>query len=80
MIAVAISCLPVFFLGYNISRWEGLLFLAYYVAYTAYLILKSTHHAALPLFSTVMMAFVIPITAVTIITLLVRSLRRKRSG
>ncbi len=80
MIAVAISCLPIFFLGYNISRWEGLLFLAYYVAYTAYLVLKSTQHAALPLFSTVMMAFVIPITAVTIITLLIRSLRRNRRG
>lgn len=78
MIAVAISCLPIFFRGYNITRWEGILFLAYYAAYTAFLILKSTQHATLPLFSTVMIAFVIPITAVTLITLAVRSMRLSR--
>jgi cation:H+ antiporter len=77
MIAVAVSCLPIFFRGHNITRWEGILFLSYYSAYTAYLILKSTHHATLPIFSTVMIAFVIPITAVTIITLAVRSMRRR---
>ena len=31
MIAVAVACLPIFFAGYRINRWEGLLFLAYYV-------------------------------------------------
>ena len=35
MVAVAVACLPVFFTGSLIARWEGLLFLAYYVAYTA---------------------------------------------
>ncbi|PZQ27424.1 MAG: sodium:calcium antiporter, partial [Ectopseudomonas oleovorans] len=28
MIAVAVACLPIFFAGYRINRWEGLLFLA----------------------------------------------------
>jgi cation:H+ antiporter len=78
MIAVAVSCLPIFFRGHNITRWEGFLFLAYYSAYTAYLIMKSTHHATLPIFSTVMIAFVIPITAVTLITLAVRQMRGSR--
>src|SRR5690606_15726933 len=41
MIAVAIACLPIFFAGYTINRWEGLLFLSYYVAYTAYLVMSS---------------------------------------
>ena len=36
MIAVAVACLPIFFAGYCIKRWEGALFLAYYVAYTLY--------------------------------------------
>lgn len=78
MIAVSVACLPIFFTGCIISRWEGLLFLFYYVAYTAFLIMKSRLHATLPIFSTVMIAFVIPITAVTLITITVRSLRRGR--
>jgi cation:H+ antiporter len=36
MIAVAIACLPIFFSGNTISRWEGWVFLGYYLAYTAY--------------------------------------------
>lgn len=75
MIAVAIACLPIFFTGHLIARWEGLLFLSYYVAYTAYLILASQQHDALPAFSTVMLEFVLPLTAVTIALLAVRSWR-----
>jgi cation:H+ antiporter len=78
MIAVAVACLPIFFSGYIISRWEGLLFLAYYIAYTAFLILKSTHHATLPIFSKVMVAFVIPITVVTLVTTTIRFIRSGR--
>lgn len=40
MIFVALLCLPVFFTGYRISRQEGLLFLAIYVFYVLYLLLK----------------------------------------
>ena len=75
MIAVAIACLPIFFTGHLIARWEGLLFLSYYVAYTAYLILASQQHDALPAFSTVMLEFVLPLTVVTIALLAVRSWR-----
>jgi len=66
MIAVAVACLPIFFTGYTIARWEGILFLAYYVAYTTYLVLGTTHHDALSTFSFVMGAFVIPLTAITL--------------
>lgn len=38
MIAVAFVCLPVFFTGEVISRWEGVFFVGCYVGYTAYLI------------------------------------------
>ncbi len=51
MIAVALACLPIFFTGRVIARWEGAVFLAYYVAYTAYLIMALAQHDALPLFS-----------------------------
>jgi len=69
MVAVAVACLPVFFTGNLIARWEGLLFLAYYVAYTAYLILLATRHDALGPFSAVMGGFVLPLTAVTLLVL-----------
>lgn len=66
MLAVMAACLPVFFTGMSIARWEGGLFLAYYVAYTAYLVLDATGHDALPAFSNIMALFVLPITAVTL--------------
>jgi cation:H+ antiporter len=78
MVAVAIACLPIFFAGYNIARWEGLLFLGYYVAYTVYLLLGATQHDALPRFSAVMLEFVVPLTAVTLIVSVVRSVRASR--
>lgn len=73
MLAVAVACLPVFFSGREIARWEGGVFLGYYTAYTAYLILMSQEHDALPMLSNVMFWFVIPITVVTIIASLIKS-------
>ena len=78
MLAVAVACLPIFFVGYTIQRWEGALFLGYYVAYTAYLILAATEHEVLPAFSQAMMWFVVPLTVVTLLVVLVRELRRRR--
>ena len=75
MIAVAVACLPIFFTGRVIARWEGWLFLAYYVAYTAYVIMAAAQHDALPLFSRAMAAFVLPLTAVTLVVLAVRAVR-----
>jgi len=66
MIAVAVACLPIFASGATIARWEGALFLFFYVAYTAYLVLAAQQHDALPAFSAVMEAFVLPLTAVTL--------------
>lgn len=77
MIGVAVACLPVFFTGYTISRWEGWLFLGYYVAYTAYLILAASGHAALDAFGTAMLMFVLPLTAVTLVVTAGRQLRRR---
>lgn len=78
MIAVAIACLPIFFTGHVIARWEGALFLGYYVAYSLYLILHATGHDALPRFSVLMLEFVIPLTVLTLIILAVRSLHASR--
>ncbi len=80
MIAVAVACLPVFFTGGVIARWEGGLFFAYYLAYVAYLVLDSRGHAALPVYSTVMLEFVLPLTFVTLLVLFLRALRRAPRG
>lgn len=80
MIAVALAALPVFFTGYNISRWEGAVFLAYYVAYTLFLFLAATEHDALRPYSVLMFVFVVPITAITLVVLVVREVRLRRRG
>lgn len=72
MIAVAVATLPIFFTGYRIARWEGALFLGYYIAYVLYLLLNATQHDALPAYSRIMLWFVIPLTVVTILVLAVR--------
>ena len=77
MIAVAVACLPIFLTGHRIARWEGFLFFGYYVAYMLYLILNATGHDKLEKFSAVMMQFVIPLTFVTILLLVVRTVRAK---
>jgi len=66
MAAVALACLPIFASGHRLDRWEGGLFLAYYVAYTTYLVLASTGHDALPGLSLVMAEFALSLTAVTL--------------
>ncbi len=48
MFAVAFICLPVLFSHWQISRWEGGLLLASYVAYTTVLVLIETKHALAP--------------------------------
>lgn len=75
MIAVALACLPIFLSGREITRWEGFIFIGYYIAYTAYLILNATNHASLPLFNSAMLTFVVPITVLTIIVSLAKGHR-----
>jgi cation:H+ antiporter len=72
MLAAALACLPVFMTGREIARWEGGVFLAYYVAYVTYLILAAQQHDALPTFSGVMLSFVVPITVITLVVVMLR--------
>lgn len=78
MVAVSVACLPVLFTGHRVARWEGALFLAYYVFYTAYLVLYAQEHDALDEFSLVMRAVVIPLTVVTLAVVAWRELRAGR--
>jgi len=78
MIAVAVACLPIFFAGYCINRWEGVLFLGYYVAYTLYLILASTGRPFANTFGDAMLGYVLPLTAVTLIVIAGRAWKTQR--
>jgi cation:H+ antiporter len=80
MIAVAFACLPIFFTGHAIARWEGALFLFYYAAYTAYLLLAAQRHDALATYGTVMTTVVLPLTAVTLAVIAAREWRAHRRG
>ena len=76
MIAVAFACLPIFMTDGVISRKEGLAMFFYYIAYTLYLVMAATHHDQLTNFSAAMMYFVIPITALTLLVITIRKLKR----
>jgi cation:H+ antiporter len=79
MLAVAFACLPVFITGREIARWEGVVFLGYYIAYTVFLVLSAQHHAAAPMLSSAMLSFVIPLTVLTLVVSLWRH-RRTAAG
>lgn len=77
MIAVMVACLPIFFTGHLIARWEGVLFLIYYVIYTGYLILAAGQHDLLPLLNSAMVWFVLPLTVITFIVIVFREIKKK---
>lgn len=78
MIAVAAACLPIFFAGYCIRRWEGALFFAYYVIYTTWLIMHSTDAPGLAMFSQGMLWFVLPLTLITLLVIGARAWKLQR--
>lgn len=78
MTGVALLLLPVLITGLAVARWEGVVFLAYYAAYTGYLLLAATEHAALRPYSVAMLAFVVPLTVLILVMLALAELRRRR--
>jgi cation:H+ antiporter len=80
MIVAAVACLPIFFTGNLIARWEGLLFLGYYVAYVFYLVLAATQAHSLSTLNLVMVTFVLPLTIVTLFVSVIRTIRLNQSG
>lgn len=78
MLAVFAACLPIFFSGYRINRWEGLLFFGYYLAYTLYLVMFSTGLPAINLLRHAMTWYVLPLTAVTLLVIFLRAWKHQR--
>lgn len=75
MIGVALISLPIFFAGYVISRWHGLLFVGLYSGYVLYLFLDATEHGALGPFAVVTLGFVLPAIAVVLAYVALRAWR-----
>ncbi|TKD33214.1 calcium/sodium antiporter [Azotobacter chroococcum] len=77
MVAVAVACLPIFFTGYRINRWEGLLFFGYYLAYAAYQVLFATGASAVALLHTALVWYALPLTALTLLVIAAREWQRR---
>jgi cation:H+ antiporter len=71
MIGVALACLPIFFSDYRVDRWQGGLFLGYYILYTTYLILREMQYD-MTTFGFVMIDILLPITVVALVIVIVR--------
>ena len=86
MIAVSLACLPIFFTGSRIARWEGALFIGLYAAYLAYLVLAAQQHEALTTYGWVLAVFVLPVVTLTLLVVSWRewraivSARQQREG
>ena len=80
MIAVAVACLPMFVNGFELKRWEGGIFVAYYVAYLVWLGLDASEHGLQSTFSIAMLSFVVPLTAITLIIVGIKGLAEYRRG
>jgi cation:H+ antiporter len=77
MLAVAFACLPVFFTGATIARWEGAVFLGYYIAYVTFLVLTAQQHEARATFAFAMQTVVLPLTVLTLLVVSVRAWRAR---
>ncbi|TVQ87053.1 MAG: sodium:calcium antiporter [Chromatiaceae bacterium] len=79
MLATAVVCLPIFFSGYRISRLEGGMFFAYFIAYVSWLVMDATDDPNLRSFELAMLGFVIPLTLIAIGFSLVQTLQMRRA-
>jgi cation:H+ antiporter len=80
MLAVAVACLPIFFTGNLIARWEGAVFVGLYVSYTLYLILGAQQHDALSTYGLVFGTVVLPLCTLTIIIIAWREWRARNKS
>jgi cation:H+ antiporter len=63
LVGVALACLPIFFTGRLIARWEGILLLLYYGIYLFLLLLDAGGHDTQHLIRQAVLHYVVPLTA-----------------
>ncbi|MBK1721016.1 calcium/sodium antiporter [Thiocystis violacea] len=79
MIATAVVCLPVFFTGMRIDRLEGAIFLAYFLVYITYVVMRASQASFIARFEVAMLAFVIPLTLIALAFSVQQSRARQRA-
>ena len=79
MIAVAGACLPIFFHGNVIHRWEGVLFLGYCVVYVTRTVLSAAGSPIVSDLDAALMGFLLPLTVITLLVITIREFRRRLS-
>mgnify|MGYP001799519607 CR=1 FL=1 len=73
MIGVAVMCFPICLNDNLVSRWEGLLLLVYYLAYTLYLVMKTTEHDSTVMFGSALKFVIVPLTILGLMLITLRS-------
>jgi cation:H+ antiporter len=66
MLGASALALPVFFTGYRISRWEGAVFVMFYVLYLGFLVLSAGGRPGLAAFNTAALFFIVPMVILII--------------
>lgn len=78
MVAVSLALLPIAFTGQTITRWEGGLFLAYYVVYVVYLFLTASVHPRVDELAFALLWFVVPLTVIVLVAAVWQEMKRRR--
>lgn len=77
MVGVALICLPIFFTGLIILRWEGAMFMLLYAFYTTYLILHSVNSPFLGRFSAAVLYGIVPAVVLALVITTVWEFKHK---
>jgi len=77
LLIASILCIPIFYTGHKMVRWEGLLFLCLYFSYLFYLFLSSNEYDFLTVFTSIMLYFVLPVTLITLLILALMEWKRR---
>ncbi|MFC4655847.1 calcium/sodium antiporter [Rheinheimera marina] len=75
MVGVALLCVPLFFIGSMVNRFEGLLFMLLYVAYTWYLVALAMQQSYTPQLAQGVLYGLLPLVLVYIVISFVRDRR-----
>ncbi|MGE8496259.1 MAG: calcium/sodium antiporter [Pseudomonas sp.] len=78
MLAAAVACLPLFFAGWRVSRWEGLVLLAYYGVYILYMALFATGRPQASPLADAVLNYALPLTAMALLWIAAWSWYRER--
>lgn len=76
MLGVALLCVPLFFAGATLNRWDGGLFLALYIAYIWYLIATALAQPYLPTLQNGIVYGLLPLAAIYVVFTLWQTRRR----